>query len=62
MRKAEKISIVKEFPYPHVIIKDFLDGKKSTQCRDICKKTISCSYYKKAPKKHQIHQHNIHCK
>jgi Rps23 Pro-64 3,4-dihydroxylase Tpa1-like proline 4-hydroxylase len=25
MRKAEKISIVKEFPYPHVIIKDFLD-------------------------------------
>lgn len=25
MRKSEKISIVKEFPYPHVIVKDFLD-------------------------------------
>tara|TARA_B110000240_G_C13284329_1_gene361446 strand:+ start:61 stop:636 length:576 start_codon:yes stop_codon:yes gene_type:complete len=26
MRKSEKISIVTEFPYPHVIVKDFLDA------------------------------------
>ena len=26
MRKSEKIAIVKEFPYPHVIVKDFLDA------------------------------------
>ena len=25
MRKTEKISVVKKFPYPHVIVKDFLD-------------------------------------
>ena len=25
MRKTEKISVVKKFPYPHVIVRDFLD-------------------------------------
>ena len=25
MRKTEKVLVVKEFPYPHVIVKDFLD-------------------------------------
>jgi len=25
MRKAEKIPVIKEFPYPHVIVKNFLD-------------------------------------